>query len=352
LTVTTVVETVVFAANGGVGVMPAESESSPTALSLNAFTRPHHTFVDWNTLANGTGVSYANGAVYPFVASATLYAQWKSGRAPSRTITFLANGGTGSMPAEVDNTPTAISPNHFHRAGYIFVAWNTSPKGSGKRFSPGVTYPFKKSVTLYAQWKKSEPPIRVVTFMANGGTGKMSAEHGTGPKRLTTNRFTRHGYDFEGWNTAPNGFGVKYSNGAVYGFSASTNLFAQWRKTQKAAPAPPIKGGIVVGPFAAKTATLTGTLKTQIENLAEDVKLKGEGSSQIALMGYGDVLTGTSSANQAAVSLNINLGRKRAQSVATYLGQLLSELGLKGWTISIQAASEGTPSQSVVATVS
>ena len=56
--------------------MGAETHNVPTALTADAFTRTGYTFKGWNTVAGGTGTSYANGATYPFTASVTLYAQW------------------------------------------------------------------------------------------------------------------------------------------------------------------------------------------------------------------------------------------------------------------------------------
>jgi uncharacterized repeat protein (TIGR02543 family) len=163
LTVAGVEVTVRFEANGGTGVMAPETESEPTALSLNAFKWVGHTFVDWNTSANGAGVAYANGAVFPFGATTTLFAQWKSGKAPSRTVTFFANGGSGSTPSEIDNTPTAISANGFTRAGYTFVDWNTSATGSGRRYDAGAKRTlFTKSITLYAQWKRIPAHLSIV----------------------------------------------------------------------------------------------------------------------------------------------------------------------------------------------
>lgn len=73
---------VTFNANGGSGTMSPETASSPTALTLNSFTYAGHTFDGWNTLANGTGTAYADGATYPFTVSATLYAQWGSPPSP------------------------------------------------------------------------------------------------------------------------------------------------------------------------------------------------------------------------------------------------------------------------------
>jgi uncharacterized repeat protein (TIGR02543 family) len=69
--------TVTFNGNGSTGgSMATETNSEATALTSNAFTRTGYTFSRWNTLANGTGTSYAYGASYPFTASTTLYAQW------------------------------------------------------------------------------------------------------------------------------------------------------------------------------------------------------------------------------------------------------------------------------------
>ena len=68
--------TVTFDANGGSGLMAAQSASVATALMANAFTRAGFTFAGWNTAADGSGTAYANGASFPFTANATLFAQW------------------------------------------------------------------------------------------------------------------------------------------------------------------------------------------------------------------------------------------------------------------------------------
>jgi hypothetical protein len=71
--------TVTFDNNGGSGSLTAETNSSATALSLfstGTMALAAFHFVGWNTVANGTGTAYADGATYAFSASATLYAQW------------------------------------------------------------------------------------------------------------------------------------------------------------------------------------------------------------------------------------------------------------------------------------
>ena len=174
--------------------MAAETDNVPTALSLNAFTRSGYAFTGWNTTATGTGSAYGDGATYPFTQSATLYAQWAADT--SYTVTFNANGGSGTMAAETDNVPTALSLNAFTRSGYAFTGWNTTASGTGSAYGDGATYPFTQSATLYAQW--AADTSYTVTFNANGGSGTMAAETDNVPTALTLNAFTRSGYYLHG----------------------------------------------------------------------------------------------------------------------------------------------------------
>ena len=149
VTITAPNHTVTFNANGGTGSMSPQTTNVPTALTANAFTRTGYTFSNWNTLANGTGVTYSNGVVYSFAADLTLYAQWT---VVNHTVTFNANGGTGSMSPQIANVPTALTLNTFTRSGYNFAGWNTAANGSGTAYADGATYSFAADITLYAQW--------------------------------------------------------------------------------------------------------------------------------------------------------------------------------------------------------
>jgi uncharacterized repeat protein (TIGR02543 family) len=71
------------------------------------------------------------------------------------TITFDANGGSGSVDAistyvGVANT---IPSNSLTRTGYTFNGWNTESDGSGTAYATGATITPSGDVTLYAQWK-------------------------------------------------------------------------------------------------------------------------------------------------------------------------------------------------------
>ena len=57
-------------------------------------------------------------------------------------VTFDANGGTGTMPAESSNGAAVRSTDTFLCTGYTFAGWNTAAKGSGMSYADAATYPF------------------------------------------------------------------------------------------------------------------------------------------------------------------------------------------------------------------
>ena len=210
--------------------MTNQGRSTATALTANAFTRAGYSFTGWNTAANGLGTAYANGALYPFTADATLYAQWT----PTYTVTYNGNGNTGgiaptdpSSPYNSGATVTVLGAGTLTRTGYTFTGWNTAANGSGTSYAPAATFTINSNTTLYAQWSINS---YTVTFNANGGTGSMSPQTGNynTTAALTLNTFTRTGYTFDGWNTAADGSGTDYADGADYTFTASVTLYAQW----------------------------------------------------------------------------------------------------------------------------
>ena len=82
-------------------------------------------------------------------------------------------------------------------------------------------------------YRPNEPTDRyTVTFNANGGTeGTMEPQVFTTNTAEALNRclFTRDGYEFVGWNTAPNGSGDSYADGQDVINLGNTTLYAQWK---------------------------------------------------------------------------------------------------------------------------
>ena len=218
-------KTVTFNSNGGSGIdrrmrsTTFRQLSRPTASRARASPSP-----GWNTAANGSGTAYANSASYAFTADATMFAQWTA--IPTKTVTFDNNGGSGSIADEVANVPTPLTTNSFTRAGFTFGGWNTAANGSGTSYPDAASYPFAVDATLFAQW--TAIPNKTVTFDSNGGAGSIADEVNNVPAALTSNSFTRAGYNFVGWNTAANGSGTSYADTASFPFAVDATMFAQW----------------------------------------------------------------------------------------------------------------------------
>jgi hypothetical protein len=170
--------TVTFNNNGGSGTMVAQTANTSTALTANSFTRTDYTFTGWNTAANGSGTAYADKASYAFTSDTTLYAQWST-----YTVTFKANGGTGSDYTEIGVSTKALTSNSFTRSGYTFASWNTATNGTGTSYSNTANYAFTSDVTLYAQWTYIPPAPTINSNPTISGTftagGTITASNGS-----------------------------------------------------------------------------------------------------------------------------------------------------------------------------
>lgn len=116
----------------------------------------------------------------------------------SYTISFNANGGTGSMNNQIftDGVSQNLYSNNgsITREGYSFVGWSTSSTGEAD-YSDGQSYNATSNVTLYAVWSINEYNI---SFEVNGGTeiDEISQDYNSS---VTLPTPTRAGYTFNGW---------------------------------------------------------------------------------------------------------------------------------------------------------
>src|SRR5690554_3810883 len=132
------------------GNNPYTSGDTVTVLgNTGSLVNTCNTFNNWNTASDGSGTAYAPAATFTITTSSTLYAQWTP---TGNTVTFNANGGTGSMTPQLDCAPANLNNNTFIYAGYSFNSWNTAADGSGTSYADGATYNFSADITLYAQW--------------------------------------------------------------------------------------------------------------------------------------------------------------------------------------------------------
>ena len=108
--------------------------------------------------------------------------------ATSATITFNANGGSGTVPSTINTyvgVANTIPSNSLTRTGYTFNGWNTASDGSGTAYATGSTITPTGDVTLYAQWQTTyvKPEIQNLlafrTVNASGGASPTVTSTGT-----------------------------------------------------------------------------------------------------------------------------------------------------------------------------
>lgn len=225
---------ITYNGNGNLsGSVPANTTgygSVTLAANTGTLAKTGFSLSGWNTLANGSGTSYALSDTYNLTGSVTLYAEWT---ALSFTILYDDNESTGgSTPANTTGYGTktlASNSGTLVKTGYIFRGWNTMANGSGTRYLASTTYNLLADVTLYAEWTL----IPAVIYSANGATsGQTPADIPAGdPITIdpNTGNLIRAGYRFLGWNTEPDGSGTRYAAGMTPILPEGTTLYAEWQ---------------------------------------------------------------------------------------------------------------------------
>jgi uncharacterized repeat protein (TIGR02543 family) len=213
-----------------------------TAKSLSGFsyTRDGYTLLGWNSLANGTGTSYAIGSSVTFFADTTLYANWGP-RVPG-VPTVAISGAVGNTQITVAVTGAALSGTVGPASSYLVTA---TPGSSTctitvpattctfTGLSNGTAYTFKAVASnatgnsvASASSAAATPLPWVVTYAANSGTVSPTSANFNLGSPLTLPLPTRSGYTFTGWNN-PSGTSVGL-NGGSYSPPAAITLTAQW----------------------------------------------------------------------------------------------------------------------------
>ena len=228
--------TITFDANGGEGSMSAESVPDGTNYVLPAcgFTAPDGKEFDKWQIGE---TDYAVGGTYTVKANTEIKAVWKDKTAPTTTYTvsFAANGGTGSMSAQTVNAGTEYelpACGFTAPANKEFKTWSID----GTEYAPGDKFTVKADTTVTAVWK--DKPVEItrfeITFNANGGSvTTTSATTGADGKLATLPTPTRSGYRFDGWYTKAVG-GEKITKNTV--FTADTTVYAHWTKKTPSGP--------------------------------------------------------------------------------------------------------------------
>ena len=212
-------------------------------------------FLGWSTSANGN-VVYQPGAEYKNDqngGTVTLYAKWTAWK---HTVTYDKNVPANSKKTDVKNMPgnqtkiydqnLTLQSNVPTRTGYTFVKWTTNKDGTGTAYQPGSQYSYNRdsdggTVTLYAVWTpwkyKVQYDKNVSSDSSSQTVSNMPADQTKTEEvnlTLSSNKPSRHGYIFNGWQAQINGKAVDYQPGATLSYDVDDKdgstiiLKAQW----------------------------------------------------------------------------------------------------------------------------
>jgi uncharacterized repeat protein (TIGR02543 family) len=219
--------TIAYNGNGATsGSAPANGTYSLTSgnyaiAGKNTLAKTGYIFNSW---LSDTGTVFNVGVNYTTLANLNLYARWL---AETYTVTFAANGGSGSVPVKagtvtIGETFTAPSTT-ITLTGSTFAGWSDGTR----TYLPGEVITVGGSnMTLTAVWNGTQ---YVVTYSLNGGTGTAP----TSPNKYMSDTLTvasigavtKTGYTFSGWAES----GTVYSANASYTMPARNITFiAQW----------------------------------------------------------------------------------------------------------------------------
>jgi uncharacterized repeat protein (TIGR02543 family) len=152
------------------------------------------------------------------------------------TVTFYANGASGSPPAaktvtagDVINLP---AKEGLSKGSDIFAGW--SEENGGTIYPPSASVTVNGNMAFYAQWLDSTTPQYTVTFDRNGATSgsppsSQTAYSGMGIAIPNQGTLAYSGKTFGGWNTMQNGGGTNYTAGTIYPVTGDTTLYAKWQ---------------------------------------------------------------------------------------------------------------------------
>ena len=314
---TPVVYTITFNSNDGTSVAPqnvnaGEKLAEPTP----APTKVGFTFDGWYEDSTFSKKFDFNT---PITDSMTLYAKWTENK---YTLTFDANGGTGSMTAIADLTGEYTLPaNEFTApSGKQFKGWSLTTDGAIV-----TKVDMTENRTVYAIWENIPVVTYTVSFAANGGTGTMADVTGISCKyTLPANGFTAPaGKQFKAWSVG----GVEKAAGDKITVTANTTVTAVWEAIEYNVT---VTGGTAsVGAGTPITKATMGTTVTLTAGAAPSGKVFDKWEVVSGGITLADANSATTTFTMPASAVSVKATYKNAPHTHTYNQETVKPEALK-----------------------
>ena len=182
---------VTFNSNGGTEIPPKEVVSGLKIKAPSTPTKDKYLFKGWYEDSTFSKKFDFNT---PITGNITLYAKWVENK---YTLTFDANGGSGSMAPKADLTGEYTLPSNEFTApsGKQFKGWSLTADGAII-----TKVEMTENKTVYAIWEDIPVVTYTVTFNSNDGT-EVAPQNVNAGEKLTepTPAPTKAGFTFYGW---------------------------------------------------------------------------------------------------------------------------------------------------------
>ncbi|MBM4165070.1 MAG: tandem-95 repeat protein, partial [Lentisphaerae bacterium] len=210
--------TVDYDANGATGGSVPESQTKTNGVALTLacncgnLVRTGYTFAGWNTAANGSGASYAEGASYTAEADVTLYARWNQN--PTCALTAPANGASFTAPASITLTANASDTDGTVAKVEFFNGATKLGEDTTSPYQYDWTGVVAGAYTLTAKATDNGGAVTTsagVNVTVSGAGGGVSATGGTVTNyTLNGTNWTAHIFTNSGTFTVTSGGNVEY----------------------------------------------------------------------------------------------------------------------------------------------
>ena len=245
--------TLTFDANGGSGTMaPIADLTGEHTLPANEFTAPSgKQFKGWSLTTDGAIVTKVD-----MTENRTVYAIWENIPVVTYTVSFAANGGTGTMADVTDVSGEYTLPANGFTApsGKQFKAWSIG----GVEKAAGDKITVTANTTVTAVWEAVEYNVTVTGGTASVGAGTPITKATMGTTVTLTAGAAPSGKVFDKWEVVSGGITLADVNSATTTFTMPASAVSV-KATYKNAPHTHTYNQETVKPEALKTpADCTG----------------------------------------------------------------------------------------------
>ena len=287
-----------------------------TAEQVPTPTKEHYTFDGWYETATFDKKFDFNT---PITNSMTLYAKWTENK---YTLTFDANGGSGTMTPVTDLTGEYTLPaNEFTApSGKQFKGWSLTTDGAIV-----TKVDMTENRTVYAIWESIPVVTYTVSFAANGGIGTMADVTGiSGEYTLPANGFTAPaGKQFKAWSVG----GVEKAAGDKITVTANTTVTAVWKAIEYNVT---VTGGTAsVGAGTPITKATMGTTVTLTAGAAPTGKVFDKWEVVSGGITLADANSATTTFTMPASTVSVKATYKNAPHTHTYNQETVKPEALK-----------------------